>query len=148
MVNLAWLIPVFPLVGFVLNGLGRNVFPKFVISALASLMVMLSFAISVGIFLEFEGTEAVIVPIFDWIKVGNLTIPFSFQIDQLSILMLLIITGIGSLIHIYSAGYMSHDAGFGKFFAYLNLFIFFMLLLVLGSNFLHFRKFLYFLLIY
>ena len=108
MVNLAWLIPLFPLVGFVLNGLGRNVFPKFVISALA--MVMLSFAISVGIFLEFKGTEAVIVPIFDWIKVGNLTIPFSFQIDQLSILMLLIITGIGFLIHIYSAGYMSHDA--------------------------------------
>jgi NADH-quinone oxidoreductase subunit L len=134
-VNLAWLIPVFPLLGFVLNGLGRNVLPKFVIGALASLMVILSFAISLGIFLEFNGTAAIIIPIFDWIKVGSLSIPFSFQIDQLSILMLLIITGIGSLIHIYSIGYMSHDAGFGKFFAYLNLFIFFMLLLVLGSNY-------------
>lgn len=135
MINLAWLIPIFPLLGFVINGLGRNLLPKFVIGSLATLAVAIPFAISVGIFFEFTGTEAVIIPIFDWIKVGSLNIPFSFQIDQLSILMLLIITGIGSLIHIYSMGYMSHDAGFGKFFAYLNLFIFFMLLLVLGSNY-------------
>ncbi len=135
MINLAWLIPIFPLLGFVINGLGRNFSPKFVIGALATFAVAIPFAISVGIFFEFTGTEAVIIPIFDWIKVGALNIPFSFQIDQLSILMLLIITGIGSLIHIYSMGYMSHDAGYGKFFAYLNLFIFFMLLLVLGSNY-------------
>lgn len=135
MINLAWLIPVFPLLGFVINGLGRNLLPKFVIGALASLAVIVPFAISLSIFFAFSNTDAVIVPIFDWIKVGTLNIPFSFQIDQLSILMLLIITGIGSLIHIYSIGYMSHDAGFGKFFSYLNLFIFFMLLLVLGSNY-------------
>ncbi len=135
MINLAWLIPVFPLLGFVINGLGRNLLPKFVIGALATLAVAVPFAISLGIFFEFTGPDAIIIPIFDWIKVGTLNIPFSFQIDQLSILMLLIITGIGSLIHLYSMGYMSHDAGFGKFFAYLNLFIFFMLLLVLGSNY-------------
>ncbi len=135
MINLAWLIPIFPLLGFVINGLGRNFFPKFVIGALATLAVAIPFAISVSIFFEFSGTEAIIIPLFEWIKVGSLNIPFSFQIDQLSILMLLIITGIGSLIHIYSMGYMSHDAGYGKFFAYLNLFIFFMLLLVLGSNY-------------
>jgi NADH-quinone oxidoreductase subunit L len=67
--------------------------------------------------------------------VGTLSIPFEFQVDQLSLLMLLIITGVGTLIHIYSMGYMSHDAGFGKFFAFLNLFVFFMLILVLGANF-------------
>src|SRR5690606_1121766 len=68
-------------------------------------------------------------------NVGELHIPFSFQVDQLSLLMLMIITGVGSLIHIYSIGYMKHDPGFGKFFSFLNLFLFFMLLLVLGSNY-------------
>jgi NADH-quinone oxidoreductase subunit L len=84
--------------------------------------------------LNFDG-QAQILPIADWIKVGSLEIPFAFQIDQLSILMLLVITGVGTLIHVYSIGYMSHDAGFGKFFAFLNLFVFFMLILVLGANF-------------
>jgi NADH-quinone oxidoreductase subunit L len=135
MIDLVWLIPLFPFIGFLINGLGRNVFPKAVIGAVASLAILASFAISLGIFFEFESTQPVIVHLFDWIKVGGINIPFSFQIDQLSILMLLIITGIGSLIHIYSAGYMSHDTGFGKFFAYLNLFVFFMLLLVLGANY-------------
>ena len=135
MIDLVWLIPVIPFIGFLICGLGRNILPKMVIGSIASLAVMASFAISLGIFFEFNSVEPIIINLFDWIKVGGIDIPFSFQIDQLSILMLLIITGIGSLIHIYSVGYMSHDAGFGKFFAYLNLFIFFMLLLVLGSNY-------------
>ncbi len=135
MISLVWLIPLFPLIGFIINGLGRNFFPKSVIAIIGSAVIMASFAVSIGIFFEFNSTEPIIIPLFDWIKVGTLNIPFSFQIDQLSILMLLIVTGIGSLIHIYSAGYMSHDAGFGKFFSYLNLFVFFMLLLVLGSNY-------------
>ncbi|WP_158829681.1 NADH-quinone oxidoreductase subunit L [Mucilaginibacter lacusdianchii] len=131
-----WLIPLLPLAGFVINGLGRNALPKNVIGTIASLMVLLSFALSVGAFLQVKSTGAPInVTLFDWISVGTLHIPFSFLIDQLSSIMLLIITGIGFLIHVYSIGYMHHDAGFGKFFAYLNLFIFFMLLLVLGSNY-------------
>ena len=135
MIDLVWLIPLFPFIGFLINGLGRNFLPKVVIGAIASLAVLASFGVSLGIFFEFNATEPAIINLFDWIKVGGIDIPFSFQIDQLSILMLLIITGIGFLIHIYSVGYMSHDAGFGKFFAYLNLFVFFMLLLVLGSNY-------------
>ena len=95
---------------------------------------MVAFALSLQLFLNFDG-QPQILPIADWIKVGSLEIPFAFQIDQLSILMLLVITGVGTLIHVYSVGYMSHDAGFGKFFAFLNLFVFFMLILVLGANF-------------
>lgn len=135
MIDLVWLIPLLPFIGFLINGFGRNVLPKPVIASVASLAVISSFAISLCIFSTFSGDQPVIVNLFDWIKVGSLEIPFSFQVDQLSIMMLLIITGIGFLIHIYSAGYMSHDEGFGKFFAYLNLFVFFMLLLVLGSNY-------------
>lgn len=135
MIDLVWLIPLFPFIGFLINGVFRNLLPKAVIGSIGSLAVLASFGLSLGIFFDYNATTPVIVNLFDWIKVGGIDIPFSFQIDQLSILMLLIITGIGSLIHIYSVGYMSHDAGFGKFFAYLNLFIFFMLLLVLGSNY-------------
>jgi NADH-quinone oxidoreductase subunit L len=137
MINLVWLIPLFPLLGFLINGLGRNMLSKTVVGFVGCFSVLASFAISVGIFLELNSSEtkSFIIPIFDWISAGTITIPFSFLIDPLSALMLLIVTGIGFLIHVYSTGYMSHDAGFGKFFSYLNLFIFFMLLLVLGSNY-------------
>jgi NADH-quinone oxidoreductase subunit L len=137
MINLVWLIPLFPLLGFLINGLGRNMLSKTVVGFVGCFSVLASFAISVGIFLELNTSEtkSFIIPIFDWISAGTITIPFSFLIDPLSALMLLIVTGIGFLIHVYSTGYMSHDAGFGKFFSYLNLFIFFMLLLVLGSNY-------------
>jgi|UniRef100_UPI00404B48B8 NADH-quinone oxidoreductase subunit L len=137
MINLVWLIPLFPLLGFLINGLGRNMLSKTVIGFVGCLSVLASFAVSVGIFLELNSsdTKSFIIPIFDWISAGTVKIPFSFLIDPLSTLMLLIVTGIGFLIHVYSTGYMNHDAGFGKFFSYLNLFIFFMLLLVLGSNY-------------
>ncbi|MDF3079081.1 MAG: dehydrogenase subunit [Sphingobacteriaceae bacterium] len=137
MIDLVWLIPLLPLAGFLINGLGRNILSKGLVGFIGSAVVFLSFALSVGIFLELNGsdTKSFIVPLFNWIKVGALSIPFSFQIDPLSSLMLLIITGIGFLIHVYSIGYMHHDAGFNKFFSYLNLFVFFMLLLVLGSNY-------------
>ena len=137
MINLVWLIPLFPLLGFLINGLGRNMLSKTVVGFVGCLSVLASFAVSVGIFLELNASEtkSFIIPIFDWISAGTVKIPFSFLIDPLSALMLLIVTGIGFLIHVYSTGYMNHDAGFGKFFSYLNLFIFFMLLLVLGSNY-------------
>lgn len=137
MINLVYLVPLFPLIGFLINGLGRNFFSKNVIGFIGSLAILLSFVFSVGIFTELNASaiKSITIPLFDWIHVGNLLVPFSFLIDPLSALMLLIVTGIGFLIHVYSAGYMHDDAGFGKFFAYLNLFIFFMLLLVLGSNY-------------
>jgi NADH-quinone oxidoreductase subunit L len=88
-----------------------------------------------GIFLSTPNGEVNTFDLFSWINVAGLQIPFSFLIDPLSMIMLLIITGVGFLIHVYSIGYMHHDEGFARYFAYLNLFVFFMLLLVLGSNY-------------
>ncbi|WAC11106.1 NADH-quinone oxidoreductase subunit L [Dyadobacter pollutisoli] len=135
--SLLILIPLLPLLGFLINGLGFPNIPKGAAGIIGTLAVVASFVLSVMTFNAFlaSGSQPLIVPLFDWITVGALNIPFSFQVDQLSLLMLMIITGVGSLIHIYSIGYMHHDSGFGKFFAYLNLFLFFMLLLVLGSNY-------------
>ncbi|TDB60864.1 NADH-quinone oxidoreductase subunit L [Arundinibacter roseus] len=131
------LIPLLPLIGFVINGIGFRHIPKGAVGVIGSLAALGSFAASVAVLLAFKeaGSQPQIVSLFDWITVGELSIPFSFQHDQLSLLMLMIITGVGSLIHIYSIGYMKHDEGFGKFFAFLNLFLFFMLLLVMGSNY-------------
>ncbi|MVN20058.1 NADH-quinone oxidoreductase subunit L [Mucilaginibacter arboris] len=136
MSNYIWLIPVLPLAGFIINGLGRNTLPKNLIGLLGSLVVLIPFILSVMLFLSVKNSgQPINVTYFEWIKAGKLSVPFSFLVDQLSSLMLLIITGVGFLIHIYSISYMHDDEGFGKFFAYLNLFIFFMLLLVLGSNY-------------
>ena len=137
MINLVWLVPIFPLIGFLINGVGRNFWSKTLVSWIGSVAILASFALSLGIFLELNASDvkSFTVPLFDWIQVGALRIPFSFLVDPLSSIMLLIVTGIGFLIHVYSAGYMHNDGGFAKFFAYLNLFIFFMLLLVLGSNY-------------
>lgn len=137
MINLVWLVPLFPLLGFLINGLGRNTLSKSIVGFMGCVSVLASFVVSLGIFFELNSsaTKSHLIPLFDWISAGSVKIPFSFLIDPLSVLMLLIITGIGFLIHLYSTGYMSHDPGFAKFFSYLNLFIFFMLLLVLGSNY-------------
>jgi NADH-quinone oxidoreductase subunit L len=132
--SLLFLIPLLPLLGFAINGLAYPKLPKQIAGIIGTIPPLVAFALSLQLFLNFDG-QAQILPIADWIKVGSLEIPFAFQIDQLSILMLLVITGVGTLIHVYSTGYMSHDAGFGKFFAFLNLFVFFMLILVLGANF-------------
>lgn len=141
MIDLIWLIPLLPLAGFLVNGLGRNVLPKSLVGIIGSGVVFGSFLLSCGVFLEVHAARqageaaAFSQPFFDWIQAGSLTVALSFLIDPLSAIMLLIVTGIGFLIHIYSIGYMKHDDGFAKFFSYLNLFIFFMLLLVLGSNY-------------
>ena len=135
--NYIWLIPVLPLAGFIINGVGRNTLSKGVIGFLGSLLVLVSFGLSLGLFLQINSTHTPInVTYFTWFEAGIFKLPFAFLVDQLSALMLLIITGVGFLIHLYSIGYMKDDAGYGKFFAYLNLFVFFMLLLVLGSNYL------------
>jgi NADH-quinone oxidoreductase subunit L len=132
-----WLIPLLPLAGFVINGLGRNTLSKGVIGFIGSLLVLLSFGLSVAAFCQIKSSgQPINVDLFTWFSVGSLQVNFSFLVDQLSSIMLLIITGVGFLIHLYSVGYMHDDDGFGKFFAYLNLFVFFMLLLVMGSNYL------------
>ena len=141
------LIPLLPFVGFLLNGLLNKRLPAALAGMLGSATVLGSFLISVVLFWSFLhpaagwailGTavhRAYTVELFDWITVGSLQIPFSYQIDQLSLVMLLLVTGVGFLIHVYSIGYMAHDENVGKFFSFLNLFIFSMLVLVMGSNF-------------
>lgn len=137
MENLIYAIVLLPLLGFLINGLfGKNL-PNAVVGGVATLVVFVSFCIAVSIFLNFDAeSQPVIVRAFEWFRVNGIQVNFSFQIDQLSLMMVMIITGIGSLIHLYSIGYMSNDKGFHRFFAYLNLFIFSMLLLVMGSNYL------------
>ncbi|AZB22771.1 NADH-quinone oxidoreductase subunit L [Kaistella haifensis] len=137
MENLVYAIVLLPLFGFLFNGLFGKSLPKIVVGSIATLVVFASFCIAVSLFLNFNAdSQPVIVKAFEWFRVNGIQVNFGFQIDQLSLMMIMIITGIGSLIHLYSIGYMSHDKGFYKFFSYLNLFIFSMLLLVMGSNYL------------
>ncbi|MNU20312.1 NADH-quinone oxidoreductase subunit 12 [compost metagenome] len=138
MTQLVYLVPLFPLIGFLLNGLFWKSMPKKLAGIIGSTAILASFAVSLGIFFEVKNGAAAgqgIVHLFDFITVGNFKIPFAFMVDQLSAMFLLIITGIGFLIHLYSTSYMHDDEGFTKYFAYLNLFVFFMLLLVLGANY-------------
>ncbi|MHA8051727.1 NADH-quinone oxidoreductase subunit L [Aquirufa sp. ROCK-SH2] len=128
------LIPLLPLLGFAINGLSFPKLSKQIAGIISTIPPLVAFGLSIQLFLNFDG-QAQVYQLAEWIKIADLSIPFAFQIDQLSIMMLLVITGVGTLIHIYSMGYMSHDEGLGKFFAFLNLFIFFMLILVLGANF-------------
>lgn len=137
MENLVYAIILLPLAGFLINGLFGAKMPKIAVGALATAAVFASFCIALSLFLGFDKeSQPIIVKAFEWFRVNGMQVNFGFQIDQLCLMMILIITGIGSLIHLYSIGYMSHDKGFYRFFAYLNLFIFSMLLLVMGSNYL------------
>ncbi|MFT7419402.1 MAG: NADH-quinone oxidoreductase subunit L [Arcticibacterium sp.] len=129
------LIPLFPFIGFLINGLGFKKIPQNLVAPIGIAASFLSFLCTVVVFLNFQSSP-VIYTFFDWISVGSLQVSFAFQLDQLSILMLFVITGVGTLIHLYSAGYMKYDASVGKFFAFLNLFLFSMLILVLGANYL------------
>ena len=127
------LIPLLPFLGFLINGLLNKRLSGTMAGVLGSATVLGSFLISVFLFLNFQYQYT--VTLFDWISVGSMQIPFSYQIDQLSLIMLLLVTGVGFLIHVYSIGYMHHDENVGKFFSFLNLFVFSMLVLVLGANF-------------
>lgn len=128
------LTPLIPLVGFIINGLGFGKLNKTLAGWIGTLAALGSFANTLHVVVEHWG-QSLTVDYFSWISTGSLDIHFSFLLDPLSSIMLLVITGVGSLIHLYSMGYMHHDAGFGKFFAFLNLFLFSMLLLVMGSNY-------------
>jgi NADH-quinone oxidoreductase subunit L len=126
-----------PFIGFLINGLGRNLFSKRFISFNACGQILVSFVFSLIAFQTVRESGGKVINYFDFINVGSLKIPFAFQIDQLSTLFLLIITGVGFLIHVYSAAYM-HDEKrehYGRYFSFLNLFVFSMLLLVMGANY-------------
>src|SRR6266516_3042863 len=138
--DLLWLIPVLPLIGATTNGVLGKRLPKNVISLVAAGSVGVSFLISLRLFLAMLGQPQSELPIlkdyFTWIQAGPFQAQFGLMLDHLSGVMILIVSGIGFLIHIYSVGYMSHEDGFYRYFAYLNLFVFFMLTLVLADNYL------------
>jgi NADH-quinone oxidoreductase subunit L len=135
MIQFAWLVPLLPLLGFLILSWGGKKLSKGIVPIIGAGSILASFAIALLIFFQL-GDEPVQVKVFEWFAAGKLNVDFAFMIDQLSVVFLLIITGIGFLIHVYSAGYMHDDDGFTRFFSYLNLFVFFMLLLVMGNNFL------------
>src|SRR5580693_2005587 len=139
MINLVWLIPVLPLAGFLVTGLFRNYLSKGLTGVIGCGTILAAFVMSLLLFGEVRQADFVptVVNLFDFINVGSLHIPFAFQVDQLSVLFLLIITGVGFLIHLYSTAYMHEEEAphFARYFSYLNLFVFSMLLLVLGANF-------------
>jgi NADH-quinone oxidoreductase subunit L len=133
-----WLIPVLPFVGFLLNGLLGRRLPNAVVSAIALLFTAAPLVMVLNIALHFSSLTLPHLEWFTtpWIATGTFRADFDFLLDPLSLVMLLIVTGVGFLIHIYSVGYMAHEEGFWRYFAYLNLFMFFMLTLLLAENFL------------
>ena len=140
MMDYVWLIPLFPLIGFLINGLVGKSLPKSVVGTIGSAAVGLSFLVTVAIFLEFlklpADARSVEKVVYTWIASGPFKVSVAFLIDPLSLIMLLVVSGVSTLIHIYSIGYMHDDEGFYRYFAYLNLFVFAMLILVSANNFL------------
>ena len=135
--NLVYLVPLFPLLGFLINGLFRKSLSKSAISFIGSGSILLSFIVSVILFTEVKANGGFVSSLFNFINVADFQIPFAFQVDALSVIFLLIITGVGFLIHLYSTSYMHDEPAehFGRYFSYLNLFVFSMLMLVLGANY-------------
>jgi NADH-quinone oxidoreductase subunit L len=133
-----WLIPLLPFLGFLLNGLLGRRLPKAVVTSIALLFTAAPLAMVAGIAFRFSTltlpyVERLAIP---WIQTSTFRADFAFLLDPLTLVMLLVVTGVGFLIHIYSVGYMAHEEGYWRFFAYLNLFMFFMLTLVLAEDFL------------
>jgi len=138
-----WLIPLLPFAGFLINGiLGRRL-PKWLVTTVALLAPLASFGVVLwSAMLVWPSTEPDLPPVVmphletigNWLGIGTLHIDFSFVLDQLSLVMLLVVTGVGFLIHIYSVGYMGDEEGYARYFSYLNLFLFFMTVLVLAGN--------------
>lgn len=136
MEKLVTLIPLFPLAGFLYITFFGKGFGKNFIGGLGASAIFLSFVVSVLVFTtQMHGAHPTVVKAFDWITAGSFNIDFAFLVDPLSSIYLLFITGVGFLIHVYSIGYMHDDEGFNRFIAYLNLFVFFMLILVLGDSY-------------
>ncbi|MCH7651316.1 MAG: NADH-quinone oxidoreductase subunit L [Nitrospinae bacterium] len=139
-VNLAFLVPLFPLIGSIINGFFGLKIGKDRVSWVACAGPVLSFVVTlillVSIFFHPEGTPYPEQSLFTWISAGDFVVDFGLQIDPLSLVMMMVVTGVGSIIHIYSIGYMYKEYSYYRYFAYLNLFLFSMLLLVMGNNFL------------
>jgi NADH-quinone oxidoreductase subunit L len=135
-----WIIPLLPLLGAAINGIFGGRWPKSSISIVALTSTTLSFLTALEAVREFFSLSAADIPwiksYFTWITAASFRADFALQIDQLTVVMLLVVTGVGWLIHIYSTGYMHDDPGYRRFFAYLNLFMFFMLILILSANYL------------
>jgi NADH-quinone oxidoreductase subunit L len=138
--SLAWLTVALPLAGFLVNGALalRRPGAKTLVSVVGVGVLLGAFVVALGVYLDLilnPPHAPIIVDLWRWLPVGNLQIDLAFQVDQLSTVMMLVITGVGSLIHLFSVGYMREDPGYARYFAYLNLFVVFMLVLVLGSSF-------------
>ena len=133
-----WIIPALPFIGFLINGIFGRRFPKALINLIAVLSVVLSFAWVLKVYATAGdvGATPITEHYFSWIKSGQFQVGWDFTVDKLTMIMLMIVTGVGSLIHIYATGYMADEEGYYRFFAYLNLFMFFMLNLVLAANYL------------
>jgi NADH-quinone oxidoreductase subunit L len=134
-----WIIPLLPLLGSAINGLFGAKWPNKIINSVALTSTGLSFAFALEAVREFSQLSPQQIPwvkhYFAWVAAGSFRAGFDLQIDQLTVVMLLVVTGVGLLIHIYSTGYMAHEGGYYRFFSYLNLFMFFMLILVLAANY-------------
>src|SRR5678815_80971 len=147
--DLIWLIPLFPAAGFVINGLFGKKMPKAAVGTIAAGAVLISFIVAAGAVYQLsqlpDHERTHIVKVYEWINAGpavtkggeatRFVVDWGFQLDPLSSVMVLVVTGIGFLIHVYSNGYMWEEDGFYRFFAYLNLFMFSMLTLILGNNY-------------
>jgi NADH-quinone oxidoreductase subunit L len=132
-----WLVPLLPLAGAAINGFYGRALPKKAITAIALVFCGAAFAMALFLAAGFSSASApYYCDVAHWLRSGNFQVDFSFYLDQLSLVMLLVVTGVGFLIHIYSVGYMWDDDGYYRFMAYLNLFMFFMLTLVLAKNYL------------
>ncbi len=140
MIEYLYLIPLLPLIGFLINGILLGRLSRGVVNLIACGTVAVSFVLSILAFFELKSlpADARVMEqlLFSWIPSGELHVNIGFLLDPLSAVMILVVTGVGFLIHVYSTGYMAHDPGFGRYFAYLNLFMFSMLTLVLADNFL------------
>ena len=135
-----WIIPLLPLLGAAANGIFAARWPRSAVNAVALSSTGLSFLATLEVVREFANLSPAQIPwlqsYFAWIEAGSFRADFALQVDQLTVIMLLVVTGVGWLIHLYSIGYMADDAGYRRFFSYLNLFMFFMLTLVLAANYL------------
>jgi len=133
-----WLIPILPLAGAAINGLFGRRFSRQIVSAIALIFAGAAFVWALWVASQFSSLTSAPYheTLASWIRAGDFRADFAFYLDQLSLIMLLVVTGVGFLIHLYSVGYMWEEGGFYRFFCYLNLFMFFMLTLVLASNYL------------
>jgi NADH-quinone oxidoreductase subunit L len=137
MLQYLWIVPLLPLLGSAINGILGAKWPNKYVTLTAISSTGLSFICSIEAVREFVASGQVLFrkEFFTWIAAGNFRAGFDLQMDQLTVVMVLVVTGVGWLIHIYSTGYMAHEGGYYRFFSYLNLFMFFMLILVLAANY-------------